>query len=67
MSALHALVGFMASLTNADADGRILLDPAAGTLKFLLLNAAAHFSKVSFSCSAMTALNTLHLVQISDR
>ena len=48
MSALHALVGFMASLTNADADGRILLDPAAGTLKFLLLNAAAHFSKVRF-------------------
>lgn len=49
MNALHALVGFMAGLNNADADGRILLDPAAGTLKFLLLNAAAHFSKVSFA------------------
>ena len=46
MSALHALVGFMAGLNNADADGRIILDPAVGTLKFLLLNAAAHFSKV---------------------
>ena len=54
MSALHALVGFMAGLNNADADGRILLDPAASTLKFLLLNAAAHFSKVSFSRSVAT-------------
>ena len=41
----------MAGLNNADADGRILLDSAAGTLKFLLLNAAAHFSKVSFPWS----------------
>lgn len=49
MNALHALVGFMAGLNNADADGRILLDPAASTLKFLLLNAAAQFSKVSFA------------------
>ena len=46
ISALHALVGFMAGLNNADADGRVILDSAAGTLKFLLLNAAAHFSEV---------------------
>ena len=50
MSALHALVAFMAALNNADADGRIILDPAAGTLKFLLLNAAAHFSKACLHC-----------------
>ncbi|DBA94863.1 TPA: hypothetical protein ACH3X1_002400 [Trebouxia sp. C0004] len=46
ISALHALVGFMSGLTNADADGRIILDTTACTLKFVLLNAAAHFSKV---------------------
>ncbi|DBA85066.1 TPA: hypothetical protein ACH3X2_005791 [Trebouxia sp. C0005] len=46
ISALHALVGFMSGLTNADGDGRIILDPTACSLKFVLLNAAAHFSKV---------------------
>lgn len=46
ISALHALVGFMSGLTNADADGRIILDRATCSLKFVLLNAAAHFSKV---------------------
>ena len=44
---LHALVGFMAALTNADADGRILVDYQAANLKFVLLNAAAHFAQVS--------------------
>ena len=44
--ALHALVGFLGALTNADADGRIILDPTAATAKFVLLNAAAHFRKV---------------------
>ena len=48
---LHALVGFMAALNNADADGRILVDCQAGTLKFVLLNAAAHFAKVRSSHS----------------
>lgn len=47
---LHALVGFMAALTNADADGRILLDYQAVSLKFVLLNAAAHFAKVRPVC-----------------
>ena len=46
MSALHSLVGFMNVLTNDDEDGRIIVDLAAGSLKFVLLNAAAHFSKV---------------------
>jgi uncharacterized protein involved in response to NO len=46
MGALHALVGFLAALTNADADGRIILDPPAAAAKFVLLNAAAHFRKV---------------------
>ena len=46
ISGLRALVGFVGGLTNADADGRIILDTAACRLKFVLLNAAAHFSKV---------------------
>ena len=45
MSALHALAAFLAALTNADADGRVIVDGTAGTLRFVLLNAAAHFSK----------------------
>lgn len=73
---LHALVSFLQALTNADADGRIVVQPAAaapaaaaaagapaaapaataggqpgngqpgGLLKFVLLNAAAHFGAV---------------------
>ena len=46
MSALHALVGLASALNNADADGRIIVDTAATTLKFVLLNAGAHFVKV---------------------
>ncbi len=37
---------FLSSLNNRDTDGRIILDPLAGTLKFVLLNAAAQFSEV---------------------
>ena len=37
----------ISGLTNADADGRVILDTTALTLKFVLLNAAAHFSKVT--------------------
>ncbi len=46
MSSLHALVGLASALNNADADGRIIVDTAAKTLKFVLLNAGAHFVKV---------------------
>ena len=46
MVALHGLVGFLSVLTNADADGRIIWDPAARSAKFVLLNAAAHFRNV---------------------
>ena len=50
MSSLHALVGLASALNNADADGRIIVDAAAKTLKFVLLNAGAHFVKVDSSC-----------------
>lgn len=43
---LQALVSFLRSLKNPDTDGRIIIDPAASTCKFILLNAAAHFGKV---------------------
>ena len=47
MSALHAVAALLAALTTADADGRVIVDGAAGTLRFVLLNAAAHFAKAS--------------------
>lgn len=49
MSCLHALVSMAAALNNADADGRVVVDPAGQTLKFVLLNAAAHFMKACTS------------------
>ena len=42
---LQTLFSFLGSLTSSDADGRIILDPQAGTCKFILLNAAAQVSK----------------------
>jgi hypothetical protein len=65
MSSLHALVGLASALNNADADGRIIVDTAAKTLKFVLLNAGAHFVKVPFlpaqfhSCSLTVAQSSL--------
>ena len=56
MSALHALAAFLAALTNADADGRVIVDGAAGTLRFVLLNAAAHFSEARHWRCGDTAL-----------
>jgi hypothetical protein len=46
ISALHDLVALASALNNADADGRVVVDVPAGTIKFILLNAAAHFVKV---------------------
>ena len=46
IASMYALVSFASALNNADADGRVVIDVAGGTLKFLLLNAAAHFAKV---------------------
>jgi hypothetical protein len=62
---MHALVSLASALNNADADGRVIIDAAGGTLKFLLLNAAAHFSKVRqgqmahLSCPSNKACNLL--------
>lgn len=47
LSALHAALAFIGALTDDAADGRVLIDPEQGTLKFLLLNPAAHFSQVA--------------------
>ena len=57
MSSLHALVGLAAALTNADTDGRVVVDAAAQTVKFVLLNAAAHFGKVGAYAHAVSALS----------
>jgi hypothetical protein len=52
MGALHALLGLLTALTNADVDGRVIVDRSTGSLRFVLLNAAAHFSKVRAGRSA---------------
>ena len=61
-------MGFAMELTNADADGRIVVDLSAATLKFVSLNAAAHFAPVrpgllaTCSLSQAARLGVLHLV-----
>jgi hypothetical protein len=49
-------VAFLSALTHADRDGRVMLMPphppaAPPALKYVLLNAAAQFSKVCVLCS----------------
>ncbi len=58
MSALHALVGLAAALTNADSDGRVVIDAAAHTAKFVLLNAAALFGKVHSPAQSQGRMRT---------
>ena len=53
--ALQALLAFALALTHADSDGRIVVDKAAGALKFVSLNAAAHFAPVCPCPSAIAA------------
>ena len=47
LASMHALVSLASALNNTDADGRVVVDATGGNLKFLLLNAAAHFTKAS--------------------
>lgn len=53
LTGFHALAEFVLALTNADKDGRILVvpssanpEPVDGQLKFVMLNAAKHFTEV---------------------
>ncbi|KAH8975181.1 hypothetical protein BDL97_01G142600 [Sphagnum fallax] len=54
MTGFHALADVILALTNADADGRILVvpnsgkncEPTDGYIKFVMLNAAKHFVEV---------------------
>ena len=50
---LHALLSFLQALTNEDTDGRVVCDPGSSTVKFVLLNAAVHFSKVVSTAKAV--------------
>ena len=59
MSCLHALVAIAAALNNADADGRILVDAHAQSIRFVLLNGAAHFVKVGFFACLCTACHCI--------
>ncbi|KAH8397903.1 hypothetical protein KR222_005967, partial [Zaprionus bogoriensis] len=45
-SPMRPLLAFLETLTSDAADGRVLLDARAGTLKYLLLNPAEHFADI---------------------
>ncbi|XP_060662553.1 ATP-dependent DNA helicase DDX11 [Drosophila nasuta] len=45
-SPLRPLLAFLETLTSDAADGRVLLQPKTGTLKYLLLNPAEHFADI---------------------
>ncbi|XP_042324008.1 ATP-dependent DNA helicase DDX11 isoform X2 [Sceloporus undulatus] len=57
VSPLMHIEGFLAALTNANQDGRVILTRqgtlALSSLKFLLLNPAVHFAKVLKECRAV--------------
>ncbi|XP_067392341.1 ATP-dependent DNA helicase DDX11 isoform X2 [Emydura macquarii macquarii] len=56
-SPLMQIEGFLSALTNANQDGRVILNRqgtiAQSSLKFLLLNPAVHFAKVLKECRAV--------------
>jgi chromosome transmission fidelity protein 1 len=68
LSSLHASTSFLSALTNPDADGRVVVMRHStghpGELKYLLLNAAAHFSRVLLKArSVILASGTLSPIQ----
>ncbi|XP_042651191.1 ATP-dependent DNA helicase DDX11 isoform X4 [Tyto alba] len=56
-SPLMQIEGFLSALTNANQDGRVILNRQGtvgqSSLKFLLLNPAVHFAKVVEECRAV--------------
>ncbi|NXQ28444.1 DDX11 helicase, partial [Alaudala cheleensis] len=56
-SPLMQIEGFLSALTNANQDGRVILNRKGtvgqSSLKFLLLNPAVHFAKVVKECRAV--------------
>ncbi|NXN86148.1 DDX11 helicase, partial [Bombycilla garrulus] len=56
-SPLMQIEGFLSALTNANQDGRVILNRqgtvSQSSLKFLLLNPAVHFAKVVEECRAV--------------
>ncbi|XP_075284068.1 ATP-dependent DNA helicase DDX11 isoform X1 [Opisthocomus hoazin] len=56
-SPLMQIEGFLSALTNANQDGRVILNRQGtvgqSSLKFLLLNPAVHFAKVVEECHAV--------------
>ena len=62
LSALHAALAFIGALSDEAADGRISFDSKEGTLKFVLLNPAAHFSQVPHqSCQPFLVMGSWHM------
>ena len=57
--ALQQLMNLAAKLTAADEDGRLIIDPAQGFIKFVLLNSAARFCQVcSLHCTHSGCVNS---------
>ncbi|EDV92448.1 ATP-dependent DNA helicase DDX11 [Drosophila grimshawi] len=52
-SPIRPLLAFLETLTSNAADGRVLLNPKAGTLKYLLLNPAEHFADIISEARAL--------------
>ncbi|KAH8270971.1 hypothetical protein KR044_007360, partial [Drosophila immigrans] len=52
-SPLRPLLAFLESLTSNAADGRVLLQPSTGSLKYLLLNPAEHFADIVAQARAL--------------
>lgn len=63
--ALHALLAAMAAMTNADRDGRIIVDRSAGVLRYVVLNAAARFADV-VRCARAVVLASGTLAPLSN-
>ncbi|XP_034474127.1 ATP-dependent DNA helicase DDX11 [Drosophila innubila] len=52
-SPIRPLLAFLETLTSDAADGRILLNPKAQTVKYLLLNPAEHFADIVAEARAL--------------
>lgn len=58
-SPIRPLLAFLDTLTSDAADGRVLLNPKAGTLKYLLLNPVEHFTDIVSEARAVSLASIL--------
>lgn len=58
-SPIRPLLAFLDTLTSDAADGRVLLNPKVGTLKYLLLNPVEHFTDIVSEARAVSLASIL--------